>query len=360
MDLQAVILDRLDPLPGAVKRLWSQQCGLPFDQTPEWFGLLYRYVLKDDFEAKTIVVSTSTGVPLSVAPLAVSKTPRLPFGIRKLRSMSNYYTSAFDLIPLQQEVAPGAVQELVSCLARMGSDTDYIELEPVVRDDTLFGRACAAFGQQGYFSVPYRRFANWFHNVEDQTFDEYLQSRESSLRNTYLRKEKRLQKRGYELRIASRPSEVEAAIAEYNEVYSRSWKIAESHPRFIKEVCRLFAERGWLRLGVLRVDGAPVAAQIWFVKDGIASIFKLSYKEQFKALSAGTILSMALLRHVIDIDKVVKIDYLTGDDAYKSQYMSQSREIWGLRAYRKSSLAGLFGAWEISKSALGHRLRSFK
>jgi CelD/BcsL family acetyltransferase involved in cellulose biosynthesis len=145
-------------------------------------------------------------------------------------------------------------------------------------------------------------------------------------------------------------------LAQYNAVYQRSWKIPESHPHFIEAICHAFAEHDWLRLGLVRVNGTPIAAQIWFVKDGVASIFKLAYDEQHKVLSAGTVLSMALLRHAIDIDRVTKIDYLTGDDAYKVQYMSRCREMWCLQAYRKASLAGLFGLYESSKARLRHWL----
>jgi CelD/BcsL family acetyltransferase involved in cellulose biosynthesis len=89
---------------------------------------------------------------------------------------------------------------------------------------------------------------------------------------------------------------------------------------------------GTLRLGIIHVDGEPAAAQLWFVHNGCALIYKLAYDERFADLSVGTILSAALFQHALDVDKVTEVDYLSGDDAYKKDWMSHRRERWGILA----------------------------
>jgi CelD/BcsL family acetyltransferase involved in cellulose biosynthesis len=116
-------------------------------------------------------------------------------------------------------------------------------------------------------------------------------------------------------------------------VYASSWKQEEPYPDFIFELCKLARNKGWLRLGTLHVGGEPAAAQLWFVKDGTASIYKLAYDSRFAKLGVGTVLTSALFRHVLDVDKVCEIDFLTGDDAYKSEWMTHSRELIGLVAW---------------------------
>ena len=64
------------------------------------------------------------------------------------------------------------------------------------------------------------------------------------------------------------------------------------------------ARPGRLRLGIARKDGAPLAAQLWLVEDGAAWIHKLAYREDAKALSPGTVLSMAMFRAALDEDRV--------------------------------------------------------
>jgi len=39
------------------------------------------------------------------------------------------------------------------------------------------------------------------------------------------------------------------------------------------------------------------------------------------------------MRYVIDIDKVACVDYLSGDDAYKKEWMSHRRERWGIMIF---------------------------
>ena len=98
---------------------------------------------------------------------------------------------------------------------------------------------------------------------------------------------------------------------------------------------------GALRLGIVHVDGEPAAAQLWIVHSGKALIYKLAYDERFGELSVGTILSATLFQHALDVDKVTEVDYLSGDDAYKKDWMSQRRERWGILALNPRTPRGL-------------------
>jgi len=98
---------------------------------------------------------------------------------------------------------------------------------------------------------------------------------------------------------------------------------------------------GALRLGILSVDGEPAAAQLWIVHHGKALIYKLAYDERFADLSVGTILSATLFQHALDVDKVTEVDYLSGDDGYKKDWMSQRRERWGILALNPRTPRGV-------------------
>ena len=118
----------------------------------------------------------------------------------------------------------------------------------------------------------------------------------------------------------------------------------EPYPDFMSGLIRTSAENGWLRLGIAYVDGQPAAAQLWLVVEGQASIYKMAYDERYAKLSVGTVLSSVLMEHVIDTDKVEVVDYLTGDDSYKRDWMSHRRERWGLVAYNPRTPRGLLAA----------------
>ena len=77
----------------------------------------------------------------------------------------------------------------------------------------------------------------------------------------------------------------------------------------------------------------PVAAQFWTVENGTALIHKLAHDERHMQASPGTLLSAALFQHVIDVDHVNLIDFGTGNDAYKAEWMEDVRERYRLEMF---------------------------
>ena len=107
---------------------------------------------------------------------------------------------------------------------------------------------------------------------------------------------------------------------------------------------RTAAAAGCLRLGLLHIQEQPVAAQIWLVSNGHATIFKLAHDRRFKDLSPGSLLTLHVMRHVIEGDRVGEVDFGRGDDRFKQLWLSQRREHWGLLALNPRTVEGLSGA----------------
>ena len=53
---------------------------------------------------------------------------------------------------------------------------------------------------------------------------------------------------------------------------------------------------------------------------------------------------MNMMQHVIEVDRVHEVDYGSGDDPYKKDWMSARRERWGLVARNPRTARGLIGA----------------
>src|SRR5690606_25043618 len=122
--------------------------------------------------------------------------------------------------------------------------------------------------------------------------------------------------------------------AAYEAIYAESWKPEEGSPAFLRTFAESEGAAGRLRLGVACANGEAVAAQMWTVEAGTAFIHKLAHRESARAVSPGTSLSAALFRHVIDIDKVTLIDFGTGDNAYKRDWMEAVRPRYRLDMLR--------------------------
>lgn len=223
--------------------------------------------------------------------------------------------------------------------------------------DKQFKEIQHQFRAAGMAVQTYFCFGNWYLAVKGRSFQEYFDTLPSRLRNTISKKRRQLEKstKQFHIKLFVDDADLPAAIAAYEQVYQSSWKPAETYPLFIPGLIQCCARQGWLRLAIAYVEGRPVAAQLWIVRERVASIYKLAYDEKFTGLSIGSVLTAHMMQYVIDIDQVAEVDYLTGDDAYKRDWMSDRRERWGLIAFNLRTVRGVLSAgWHLGR----RRIRS--
>ncbi|HEX8192482.1 MAG TPA: GNAT family N-acetyltransferase [Allosphingosinicella sp.] len=204
-----------------------------------------------------------------------------------------------------------------------------------------------ALRESGWIAFTEESKANWIADTRGMDFDAYWAKRPSKIRNSAKRKAKAA---GLDIAIHRRFDD--AAWADYEEVYAASWKPEEGSMAFLRALAEQEGAAGTLRLGIAKKDGMPLAAQLWLVEHGEATIHKLAYREDAKALSPGTVLSMAMFRGALDEDRVARIDYGTGDEPYKADWMDERRMLWRVRAYNKRSATGLLKAARRKVSSL--------
>jgi hypothetical protein len=263
----------------------------------------------------------------------------------RLSSVSNYYTPLYALRADEESARAGALALATAAV---------VELWPLTVDAALAW--AGAFRELGWHSTTETAHANWFLPCGGLSFDTYLASRPAALRHTYQRKLRAFTRGQHGLRteIITEPGDVERAMHAYEQVYARSWKPPESHPGFIRAWASSCAQRGWLRLGLAWRDDRPIAAQFWYTAHGKACVFKLAYEQAEARWSAGTVLTGQLMQHALDADRVQEVDYLSGDDGYKRDWMTERRERMRLVA---SNLRRPAGAWCALKNILRSRLR---
>lgn len=208
-----------------------------------------------------------------------------------------------------------------------------VELAPVEDHDVI----ASAFRGAGWSVAVEPAFGNWITRT-DKGFDEYWSRRPGQLRSTARRKAK-----AADLDLVIHNGLDPAAWADYESVYRSSWKPEEGSFPFLRALAEQEGAAGTLRLGLAYHDGRPVAAQLWLVEGGIATIHKLAYADDAKAMSPGTVLGKAMFRRAIDEDGVTLIDYGTGDDGYKRDWMDERRQLWRIIARNPRTLQGLMG-----------------
>jgi hypothetical protein len=243
------------------------------------------------------------------------------------QSLGHLYTSLYTLLLAQSDR-----ESVLKCLVEGLYERQIysLRLDPVADNDRNMQSLERAMEACGYACHRYFRFYNWIHRLQGQTFDDYMAARPARVRNTIARKRRKLEREhGYRIRLYT-DNDLQQGIADYNAVYQASWKAKELFGNFVEGLAEKLSGQGWLRLAILYIDEKPAAAQFWFVVHGKASIFRLVYDEAWKQYSPGSILTSYLMKQVIDIDKVIEIDFLTGNDAYKQDWMSERRERRGL------------------------------
>jgi hypothetical protein len=340
--IETHIYDGLACLPARFDAVFDAAARESLFFSRSWFELLASTTLSRGEGVRIYALQSDAGEPIALLLMAHA-SGATALSPRALSAFANFYTPLF--APLLAPCArPDALQSLIGAIAHERR-WDVVDLQPLALEEPIFTALETALAGCGYLTQRYFRFGNWYLKVDGRSFAEYQLTLPAPLRNTLKRKAQRLTA-SHEVRvtIVTGQEGLDAGIAAYRVVYGSSWKTAEPYGEFVTGLIRLAAADGSLRLGTLYVDGEPAASQLWLVSHGTAAIYKLAHDERFAAWSVGSQLTAALMRHALDIDKVREVDYLTGDDPYKRNWMSHRRERWGIAAFDPRRPRGIAAA----------------
>ena len=243
-------------------------------------------------------------------------------GSGQLRSLANWYS--FRARPV---FANGGERLLPATVRDLAKHARRISLAPM--DERDAASTAAAFRAAGWTARAEQIDVNHKLELRGRDFAAYWAARPGRVRETVRRKRA---KGAVSLHIQEDFSEPDWAA--YEAVYVRSWKPREGSTAFLRRFAQTEAAGGRLRLGLATIGGEPAAAQLWTVENGVAYIHKLAHDQRFKAHSPGTLLSHAMFADAIDRDRVHTIDFGTGDDPYKRDWMEIAAPLLRLDMHR--------------------------
>jgi len=331
-----------DALPGQVRNIFECAGKQSVFLSRAWFENLSQTALSPEQEVRFFSVEDSSGknAPLLLLPTHTKRNTL--FRPRTLSSLTNFYTPLFAPLISSDCESQSVFQVLAMTIAADCPRWDIVNLRWLDKDSVNFGRLRQAFKAAGFVVQTYFCAGNWYEPIHERNYEDYMQGLRSAVRNIARSKVKKIERSGRaRIELISGGEALSSAIGDYEQIYGSSWKTDEPYPRFMPGLLRAFAAAGWLRLAIAYVDEEPAAAQVWFVANRIASIYKMAYNPKFKDLSVGSYLTMYMIRHSIDLENVTEIDYLTGDDNYKRDWMSHRRERWGILAMNPNTPRGL-------------------
>ena len=249
-------------------------------------------------------------------------------GVGSYTALANWYNFTYRPIFADDYDEVTKLALLAGLAKQLKSQSHHVEISPLPDEDGTTGLIERAFEQAGWMVFREKADDNHILRINGRTFDQYWADRPGQLRNTVRRKAKK--------NLVTTRIEREFTDEDWNDychVYAKSWKPEEGNPDFLKSIARQEAAAGCLRMGLAYIDGKPVAAQFWTVENGEALIHKLAHIDDATKSSPGTLLSVAMFQHVIDVDHVNLIDFGTGNDPYKRDWMEEVRDRFRLELH---------------------------
>jgi CelD/BcsL family acetyltransferase involved in cellulose biosynthesis len=175
-------------------------------------------------------------------------------------------------------------------------------------------------------------------------WDAYEASLGSEVRGNLRRRRRRLEERGT-VRFDEQDGRTgfDRLFDEVVDVEKMGWKGEQGTAigsrtdtlHFYREVAAWAADRGELRIHILRLDERPIAAALALRSDGIQFHLKIGFDPAYRQLAPGTLLMREYIRSAF-ADGLRGIEMLGADEAYKRVWCPEIRETMALQAFARS------------------------
>lgn len=306
-----------------------------------------------------VLLVRSDGEPIAIAPF-FRLTERI-YGARHrcLRFVANDHTPRCDFIVADQPVE--AYAAIGKFLMSESADWDVLQLREVPADSATVNELANQAAQYGFLSG-IRCSASSPVLPTTRSWSEYEKSLPAKRRWFLRNRLKRLSKLGQvSLETIGEGAELHPALEDGFRLEAAAWKenagtaivCRPEVRRFYTRLAERAAERGWLRLQFLRLDGRRIAFAYCLAYERRMYLLKPGFDPEYAAFSPGNILFYLALQELHSND-FVSYDFLGYDDHWKRQWADERVVHNTLFLYAKRPLTRLD---HYTKFALMPRLR---
>jgi CelD/BcsL family acetyltransferase involved in cellulose biosynthesis len=304
----------------------------------DWYKIWLEHFLKEN--QLLILLVYREGILLAIIPFMIKREKFKGLSVRKIELVGNFYSPIRNFILKDiDDTEKEKVLLLIFNYLNGAVNWDIIDLNSLPEECFNFKLFCQVIKEDGFKGKEYFCFGNWYLDGINFDGNQYIQSRNSNIRNNLKRYRRSLERIGkLEFIMVTNGSDerIDHFMDHYYIVYHNSWKEKETDAALHRDIAKFARDKGWLRLGLLLLENTPIAVQLWLVCKGTAYILKLAYDENYKKFIPGIILSSEMMKYVIDIDRVGEVDYGIGDEPYKKDWTPKRRERKGFLVYNNS------------------------
>ena len=285
---------------------------------------------------------------LSLEALTAWQGPRL-VGVlpvagdgRHLRTPADWHT------PWLEAVAdgPDAHQALSAALA--GAGRPRVTVDFVLAGEPTAEAAASALSAAGYRLSPRTRLESPYVRVAGP-WEGYLASLSTHRRSELRRRARRLEGAGAVSREVHEGGErLSALLDEAITLESAGWKgtagtAIASDPAlaaFYRRVAGWAAERGWLRLAFLRLDGRALAFDLALEAGGRHFLLKTGYDPAFTSFSPGLLLRLHMLERAFAAG-MASYEFCGAAEPWKLEWAPATRPVLAIEAFSPTPAGAL-------------------
>lgn len=261
---------------------------------------------------------------------------------RVLRSTANWHSPLFR--PLSEDEPAGLALIEALFAGRRSRRVDFSPLDGEVSaaDD------CRAAAEAAGYRVLVRTVSRAPYVRVAGDWEQYRRRLSRNRRRAINRRERALQTAGeLSVEVVHGGGRLDLNLAEAFGIEATGWKakngtaiMSRSETRqFYIDIAHWAAERGWLRLTFLRLDGRPLAFEYALEHEGASYVLKAGFDVAFRRHAPGVLLLERALARAF-ADRLSSYEFLGTDDPYKREWTDNVRERVRVQAFRQSP-AGL-------------------
>lgn len=283
---------------------------------------------------------------VALAPLAIrpaSARRLFPFRCVEFLGTGTVGSDYLDLI-VRRDAETEALDSLARALGRPGFDLRHrmVEFGQLKSTGSSTADLAGHLQQQGWKWAQSKVNICPFIDLRGHSWTSYLGTLGSEHRYNVQRKIKNLSKK-FEVTFeqVEREDQRSAALQLLISLHNKRWASrgggsdafhTPGHLAFHEEFTALALSRGWLRLYVLRLDGQPASALYGLRYGSTFSFYQSGFDPQYSRHSVGMVTMGLAIKSAIE-EGAGEYDLLHGDEAYKSHWARESRDLVRLNLY---------------------------
>jgi CelD/BcsL family acetyltransferase involved in cellulose biosynthesis len=276
---------------------------------PEWMQVWWR-VFGEEAEMRIRTVREGDKV-IGIAPLMVKNDTAFFIGTTDVCDYLDFI------------VTPGHEKDFFEILIDdiKKSDIKQLELKHVRSDSTLLLHLAPLAQRRGLVVETVKENVSFEMDLP-VSFEEYLEKLSTKQRHEVRRKLRRLNEEGtIEFSFISDGAEVNATMDTFFKMFVESRQdkadfMTEKMASFFRLLADTMVRAGLLKLGVLELDGKPLAEIMCFDYHGCIYLYNSGYDPGYVSLSAGLLSKVLAIRESIARGSK-KFDFLKGEETYK-------------------------------------------